>query len=766
VRYNFYDDFSDLTRSNNLWTYNSSYYSVDTTLGVLKAINYPVNVNNHNYHAYTNSNFDIRPKVNLTYKLWANTSSNTIQSIVLWNPTTDMDGYRGEFSPQTVRTWDVRLLSVQAVIESATGFDGVFSKTTWTKFTLEINQTAPEYLQLHNISDKLLELYNSSWNLNQNLKIATLTWDASTDELRWDNIILLKWTDPEPTYYLGSEEATNQPPVVSLNFPTAYYNTTNTTIQFKFTPTDDKGYFDNCSLYSNITGSWAFTQANQTAITNNTLTTITYDFNSDGYYVWNIYCCDNESECAFASANLTFTRDTTPPVIERSEHDETTSGIDIELNKTVKWYAYITDLSAINWTKFEFTYPNGTSENFTISESSSWFNFTKEINSSFGVGDFEVRTYTSDWLNHVNSTTFPTLRTSQVNLSYSYLPVNFTSRATAWGNATAITNDSTTDFEIYLVITFDSVGTANITKDITINLTEKGFSGNKTLISVLNSTGDNITYTYNDPTITYTSEWINETTSFENRVRVKVPNALYYKYAPSGSYFRYYLEIRNFTKNVWNYIRIALPTEQQFNPSLQHLRYWVCLSGQSSDFSCSTWASSVDVYSTNLDDNSADGYKVNMYTEGTIDFKDKIVFNASYQSPFLLQISRESGAETIQQEGGGGGGGLLPTTEEQVEEEGYCGDGVCQINEDAISCPQDCKPSLEITWSAKLMLAFIGLSMIGIAYYHTTYKKKKSKKSKFSLKLQFDEPSSKGIKGGMSPRRIPLTWGEAIVFQK
>jgi len=130
---------------------------------------------------------------------------------------------------------------------------------------------------------------------------------------------------------------------------------------------------------------------------------------------------------------------------------------------------------------------------------------------------------------------------------------------------------------------------------------------------------------------------------------------------------------------------------------------------------------------------------VNLFTEGFIDSKNKVVYNSSFGSPFLLQLSLEGGEETQSEPtGDSGNSGFPPVEDVNITEEEmlglpYCGDGICQSDEDVVSCPSDCAISAEPSWVAKIMLGFICLSVAGIfSYYYFT--KRKKKKGKISLK--------------------------------
>jgi len=79
---------------------------------------------------------------------------------------------------------------------------------------------------------------------------------------------------------------------------------------------------------------------------------------------------------------------------------------------------------------------------------------------------------------------------------------------------------------------------------------------------------------------------------------------------------------------------------------------------------------------------------------------------------------------------GGGGGGVAFIERIKPAE---CGDGICEIGEDIIVCPQDCKITFEKAWFAQLTFAALGVTVAGIVYYDLVYKKYKKKKPSYKL---------------------------------
>jgi len=100
-------------------------------------------------------------------------------------------------------------------------------------------------------------------------------------------------------------------PNVSLTAPTNNSINDSRSINFTFNPTTNDN-FANCSLWTNET-SWSEKQYNTTAITNNTQSGINETFASDGTYLWNIKCYDQNNNANFSKYNYTIRIDTTPP---------------------------------------------------------------------------------------------------------------------------------------------------------------------------------------------------------------------------------------------------------------------------------------------------------------------------------------------------------------------------------------------------------------------------------------------------------------------
>jgi len=214
--------------------------------------------------------------------------------------------------------------------------------------------------------------------------------------------------------------------------------------------------------------------------------------------------------------------DTTPPHIYSKATNDTE--IDLDLNKTVLFSANITDDNSegVSYVVYEITYQNGTKNNITMSGSSGWYNLSIPVNwtSGYGVNDLTVKIYTNDSQNNWNSTElFDTVHSSKVNITY----------GTPIGNETLnsfYVTDSGSFVDIWFTmnITLEGSGTANITKSLS-----KDILGNRTDDRIAYDSSGNILLSEYDeqdePTFTWTSEYINETEDVIETFKYRVLDA-------------------------------------------------------------------------------------------------------------------------------------------------------------------------------------------------------------------------------------------------
>lgn len=132
------------------------------------------------------------------------------------------------------------------------------------------------------------------------------------------NILSYNKYVPELVIGQGAEQnqggGANVAPNVTLNAPNSGNITNVNPIVFQYTPTDDNG-FSNCSIWSNFSGTWASNNSNASAITNNSVNSITVSGIPSGYYVWNVNCTDNATTplSNVSGGNYTLTVDKNAP---------------------------------------------------------------------------------------------------------------------------------------------------------------------------------------------------------------------------------------------------------------------------------------------------------------------------------------------------------------------------------------------------------------------------------------------------------------------
>lgn len=92
-------------------------------------------------------------------------------------------------------------------------------------------------------------------------------------------------------------------PIVTLEGPSSGINSTDTIIQFNYS-VNDSGWITNCSLYTNMTGTWSRNQTNYFVIKNTTLTFEVDNVPDDTAFKWNVICYDFASSPNSAWATI------------------------------------------------------------------------------------------------------------------------------------------------------------------------------------------------------------------------------------------------------------------------------------------------------------------------------------------------------------------------------------------------------------------------------------------------------------------------------
>jgi hypothetical protein len=178
---------------------------------------------------------------------------------------------------------------------------------------------------------------------------------------------------------------TPSPTTINVTLNSPQNNTWNTSqnIIHTYTPYIISGAFANCSLYTNKTGSWAYTASNATTITNNTPNTITYNYAGDYANIqWNVYCYNTTGSVSnYSTVNFTLKIDTTPPTYSSNSTNSTLAGTSV--THSLYWQ------DNFNLSGYIFSFDNCTGS--LVNDSwvamtgvANWSNVTKTINTTIG----------------------------------------------------------------------------------------------------------------------------------------------------------------------------------------------------------------------------------------------------------------------------------------------------------------------------------------------------------------------------------------------
>ena len=247
------------------------------------------------------------------------------------------------------QNFTVNLLSPNVTLNAPS--PGFSSNVSWLFFNWTANETFGGNLTCNltvNGTVKALNI-NSPTNTATGRNITALP-----DGLEYWNVTCI---DPagnnatSPTNNFTVEE----PPSVTLGAtPAAGLRTTNTTLTFSYTATDNSGNLSGCSLLIN----GATVATNATPVQSGTQTNITYGSLTDGLYFWNINCTDPSGNAAVAPSSKNFTIDTQPPLINLTAP---TNGQAMNSNNvTLAWTAWDSSPTIVSITCFANVTDNGT----------------------------------------------------------------------------------------------------------------------------------------------------------------------------------------------------------------------------------------------------------------------------------------------------------------------------------------------------------------------------------------------------------------------
>jgi|GEM_PF-2491862 len=216
----------------------------------------------------------------------------------------------------------------------------------------------------------------------------------------FDNLIVRKFADPEPTYSIGSEETSIQAPEITIYSPT---NTTYTTssIVFNFTVTDAenstfwvKAYDDGTLIYEN------------TSYANNTLVTIELS-KSDGSHYVTVWANDTDASNPQVSEVTVYYTVKTVPYFENLTVEPASPQIydeQVGINITIDVYDENENLDEV-WIEHNFsgTMQNYTMENLTAPNSNPttyFYNWTQTMTA----GNYSFRICANDTASNLNCT--------------------------------------------------------------------------------------------------------------------------------------------------------------------------------------------------------------------------------------------------------------------------------------------------------------------------------------------------------------------------
>ena len=255
--------------------------------------------------------------------------------------------------------------------------------------------------------------------------------------------------------------ADNIDPVVNLNSPEDYYNSSSSTINFNCSAYDNYN-LTNITLYGNWTiAGWHANETNTSGI-NDTDYIFSKTITPDGSYIWNCLACDSFGNCAFNDSNRTFTIDATYPQIT----------INSPTNDTYTNAAILVNITATD-TNLDTTWYNWNGTNVT---------YTTEINVTFAEGSNTLWVYANDTFGNENQTSV----TFNVDSVYPQITINSPTNDTY--NTDLILVDVTATDDNLDTIWYNWNGT-NVTYTSAINVTFA--EGVNTLYAYANDTFGN-----------------------------------------------------------------------------------------------------------------------------------------------------------------------------------------------------------------------------------------------------------------------------------
>ena len=196
-------------------------------------------------------------------------------------------------------------------------FNGAINQTL-----TNINSSSTNYFSLNNVPDG-----DYSWSVN-------CSWpDGNISES--ESRILTVFNDVTP-------------PSISIQAPSNGTSSTNRLMEFNYSVNDD-GWIVNCSIYTDIGGTWRVNQTNYFVIKNISQTFELNDIPDDTLFTWNIVCYDfaYSPNSAWATVNRTVTIQNPAPLL--SGIPSQTWGEDLPKTLNLSSYASDPDNDELNY---------------------------------------------------------------------------------------------------------------------------------------------------------------------------------------------------------------------------------------------------------------------------------------------------------------------------------------------------------------------------------------------------------------------------------
>jgi len=134
--------------------------------------------------------------------------------------------------------------------------------------------------------------------------------------------------------FITIQNGSTVPPIVTLNYPSDNLSTSNSSVIFNCSATDNRNLIS-IALYGDFAGTFG---ENETVYVSGKSNTTTYNrVLSEGRYIWNCMATDNDYNARFANNNRTLLIDSTPPYINLSSpiNGENVSSPNVTFNFTV-----------------------------------------------------------------------------------------------------------------------------------------------------------------------------------------------------------------------------------------------------------------------------------------------------------------------------------------------------------------------------------------------------------------------------------------------